>query len=146
MWKSEPRGFSLIELVVALSIIALAFTVLFSSVSTNLRNIRRLDDYERRVQQARSKLAELELLPGFRPGDRSEGTFDDGTRWRIDVRSFLDASPELAASSAPAMVHLVMTLEWNGRRGPQSWTVDTYRMNPPGLQLRSLEEQLSGLR
>lgn len=143
---SHARGFSLLELLVALVIIGTSFTVLFSTVSTNLRSIRRVDNFEQRLLNAKSKLRELDLIQSFRPGDRSDGTFPDGTIWQIEVLPFLSPPPEIAPGTAPSMVKLVMTLNWEGQAGRQSWKVETYRLNPPGTGVRSLQEQLDALR
>jgi prepilin-type N-terminal cleavage/methylation domain-containing protein len=140
------RGFSLLELIVAIVLAGLAFAVLFSSMSTSLRNVGRLTTFEHHVEQAKSKLAELELVSGLHPGDHSEGDFEDGTRWRFEVFPYILPPVTLASVNAPSVVRVVLTLEWQGRSGRQSWAIERYRTARTGLTTTSLQQQIDALR
>jgi hypothetical protein len=115
-------------------------------MSTSLRNVGRLTAFEHHVEQAKTKLAELELVSGLHPGDHSEGEFEDGTRWRLEVFPYILPPVTLASVNAPSVVRIVLTLEWKGRSGPQSWTIERYRAAPTGLTTASLRQQLDALR
>lgn len=152
----RAKGFSLIEVLVAMTLLTMAFAVLFSLSSRSLDGMRRAEDTERRVELARNKLDQMKLISDLEPGDRATGQWDDGTRWMIAVTPFLDPSRE-AGAGAPlrldAMLQVRLALEWSGRSGQQSWFVDTYRMvRPRGDRLKSvpnahqtLESQLNAL-
>jgi prepilin-type N-terminal cleavage/methylation domain-containing protein len=142
----NQHGFSLLELIVAIVLAGLAFAVLFSSMSTSLRNVGRLTAFEHHVEQAKTKLGELELVSGLHPGDHSEGEFDDGTRWRFEVFPYILPPVTLASANAPSVVRIVLTLEWRGRSGPQSWTIERYRTTRAGLTTASLQQQIDVLR
>ena len=96
--NQNSSGFSLLELIVAIVLAGLSFAVLFSSMSTSLRNVRRLTTFEQHVEQAKSKLGELELISGLHPGDHGEGDFADGTRWRFEVFPYILPPVTLASA------------------------------------------------
>lgn len=85
------RGFTLLEVMVAMAILAMALTAAFEVVGGALRNHVRTRDLELATMLARGKLAEVEAKfeeEGFRDFDQSEdGTFeDDGhpeVRWKV---------------------------------------------------------------
>ena len=64
------RGFTLLEVLVATLIMALAVTGLMSALSTSLRSASRLTDYDRAVLLAHQKMDELMIAtraPKFAP-------------------------------------------------------------------------------
>ena len=144
--QNSCSGFSLLELIVAIVLAGLSFAVLFSSMSTSLRNVRRLTTFEQHVEQAKSKLGELELISGLHPGDHGEGDFADGTRWRFEVFPYILPPVTLASVSAPSVVRITLTLEWQGRAGRQTWTIERYRAARTGITTASLQQQIDALR
>jgi len=148
MKKPRPlRGFTLIEVLVAMTILAMAFSVLFSLSSRSLDGMRRARDVERRVEFARTKLSELRLIP-VQAGDRAAGTLEDGTRWTVEVAPFIRPVTETSRNNANSVVRLRLSLEWQGRYEPQKWTVDSYRFMAPasaGLLPKTLDEKLREL-
>jgi general secretion pathway protein I len=127
----KSSGFTLIEVLVAMTILAMAFSVLFSLSSRSLDGMRRARDVERRVEFARTKLAELRLIP-VRAGDRAAGTLDDGSRWTVEIAPFIEPVTEGPRRNPNSVVRVRLSLEWQGRYEPQRWTVDSYRFIPPG--------------
>ena len=140
----NSRGFSLLEVVVALTIVAMVFTVAFRGISGSLNTLGRVAESDRRLERVRSKLAELDLCPFIRAGDHAEGTFDDGTRWKIDTFGFVPPSE----TNPNSVVRVRLGVEWQGRNGPQRREITTYRFvpNPGSEPIRPLEEQLRALR
>jgi general secretion pathway protein I len=94
--RSAPRragGFTLLEVMVALAILAGALLAVSDIVSGALRNHVRARNLEVATLLARGKLAALEdhyEAKGFKPSDEGEeGTFEDEghpeVRWRVEV-------------------------------------------------------------
>jgi general secretion pathway protein I len=87
-------GFTLLEVMVALAILAGSLVAISDVVSAALRNHVRARQLEMATLLARGKMAELEDhfdAKGFRDFDESdEGTFEDAghpeVRWKMDVR------------------------------------------------------------
>lgn len=145
--RGSRKGFSLLEVMVALTILAMSFPVIFGAMSNSLRAERRTGESERRLLQARNKLAELDLLESIRPHDRARGSFEDGTRWQVETFPFVEPFNEGRRSNPHAVVRAVLTLEWDGRNGTRRWEIETYRFVPAtGQPIRGLEEQLREIR
>jgi prepilin-type N-terminal cleavage/methylation domain-containing protein len=141
------RGFSLLEVVVAVTIIGIGFSVVFSGMSGSLRSLDRVEDNDRRLELARYKLAELDLVPRIRPNESASGVFEDGTRWTIETSPFIAPIEEGARRNPASVIRVNLTLEWMGRQGARRQVIRTYRYQPGGTTpIRSLTEQLNDLR
>jgi prepilin-type N-terminal cleavage/methylation domain-containing protein len=140
------RGFSLIEVLVALTIIGLGFSVIYSGMSGSVRNLDRAQATDHRVELAREKLTELDLLKAIRPGDSTSGVFADGTRWTVQTSPFIPAVKDGPKANPASVIQIDFTVEWNGRNGVQKQTIQKYRYQVDnGTRIPSLEEQLREL-
>ena len=136
---TEHRGFTLIEVIVAMTILGMGFAALFAGMSQSSRNIRKLESVQRREVWTRNLITELDLVQQLKPGDSSRGTFDDGTRWRVEILPFVLSTPQ----NPNSIVRIELGLEWDGAAGLQKKTIETYRLVKPTAQaIPSLEEQL----
>lgn len=140
----RSSGFSLLEVIVALTILTASLTVLFRGFSDSLRVVDRVEANRRRLELVRAKLAELEVLTALRVSDRAEGLFDDGSRWEVELTPFIRPTE----TRADALVRVTLTVEWDGANERQRRSIVTYRhiLVSASEQARSLEEQLRGLR
>ena len=82
--SSRQTGFSLLEVLVAFSILALALGVLLQAFSTGMRGVTQSGLYSRAMLVAESKLAQAGRDESLYEGEYS-GEFDDVFRWRIRV-------------------------------------------------------------
>ena len=140
---SRSRGFTLIEVLVAMTIMAMAFSVLFSLSSRSLDGMRRARDMERRIEMARTKLAELRLVNQIAAGDRAQGSLEDGTTWNVEVVPFIQPVADGPHRNSDSVVRIRFSLEWQGRYEPQRWVIDSYRfVHPIAGDRVSLEEEL----
>ena len=102
--ENRRAGFTLIEVVVALALIAVALTAIGSLIATTIRGTRSLDQHLSLAETARAIEAALpsrdQLAEGSMSGEMA------GHRWRIDVlpfrASFVD--PRLPSPWAPQTV------------------------------------------
>ena len=139
-------GFTLLEVIVALTLIGIGFSVLFAGMSGSLRGLERVELTEHRVEQARLKLAQVDLIRVIRPRDSASGVFEDGVRWTVEASPFIPAIEDAAQRNPASVIRVALTLEWNGRNGPQKRVLETYRYQPvDGTQAPSLEQQLHQL-
>jgi general secretion pathway protein I len=83
---SDAGGFTMIEALVALSIIAIVLAAIGSLVATNVRATRRVDDRLSLVETARAVLTGLPDGGHLTSGDL-RGRIGDN-RWRVDVLPF----------------------------------------------------------
>lgn len=85
------RGFSLLEVLVAFTILALVLTALFEVFSGGMRAARAGDSYTRAVAIAQSKLAELDADEALAEGEH-RGEAEDPYSWRATVSPYSDAA------------------------------------------------------
>lgn len=80
------KGFTLIEVVVALAILGIGLTVIIELFSGGLRLGRASMEYTKAVNYARMKMEETMLKPAVEEGTQ-EGESDDRTfRWQVGVK------------------------------------------------------------
>lgn len=143
----KSRGFSLLEVVVALTILGIGLSVIFAGMSGSIRSLDRAETAGRRVELARLKLAELDLMKRIPLRDSATGMFEDGTQWTLSTSPFIPPVEEGPKRNPSSVIRIDLTLEWTGRNGPQRQMIQTYRyQTEDGRPVPALEEQLRELR
>jgi prepilin-type N-terminal cleavage/methylation domain-containing protein len=144
--RRRHSGFTLLEVLIGLAILGMAGSVIFGGMSAAVKGVRRIDDTERRIELARRKLAETELLDNFQVGDTAAGQFNDGTLWRLNTSWFIPPT-EGTYANAGSMIRVSLVLQWQSGQTPKSWTIDTYRFVPAASRPpERLESQLDEIR
>ncbi len=87
------QGFSLLEVLVAFSILALSLSVLFQIYSRGTQSTALSHDYNRAVIIAQSKMAELDQERKIVLGEKN-GTTDEEVQWQRIVSEYQDPDPE----------------------------------------------------
>lgn len=129
------RGFTLIEVVVAFALLALALTFLLGSLSGAARQVRIASDSSRATLHAQSLLAQLGVGETLQPG-RRQGDFEAGRyRWALEIAPYADPLKQAAATdnpSAPRLLWLRLSVEWGAAPGQQlQW--QTLRLAPADI-------------
>jgi len=123
-------GVSLLEILIAVSILGITFTAIFSSLSAALRAASRLDQYRLVVDYATNKLNELALDPNLQPGREYSGTATSGLRWRARTE-VVDTRPGLGPEHPLQLLRIVVEVFWKGSAGPQSFVLQTLKLRLP---------------
>jgi general secretion pathway protein I len=131
-------GYTLIEVIVAFAILALALTLLLGTLSGAARQVRWADQAGRAALHARSLLDQVGVGETLRPG-HSEGAFEQGRyRWTLDVAPFEDRSRPPAAlvdPAAPQLLRIALTVQWGQGGDPRNrLALQSLRLVTPGAQ------------
>jgi len=81
----KHRGFTLIEVVVAMAILGIGLTVIIELFSGGLRLGKTSEEYTKAVNYARMKMEEVAAREQVQEG-MEEGRFDDTFQWQMDVK------------------------------------------------------------
>ena len=147
----RARGFSLLEVLVAFVILALALGVIMRVFSQGMSRVGESDAYARAVTLAQSKLAQLGADIALEEGELS-GEGADALRWRVRLSAYeadkVQAAKEAAdkaqaanagsAAPAPLPVRLwqvEVEVSWDaGEAPPRSVRLATLKLAPRRLQ------------
>jgi general secretion pathway protein I len=112
----RQRGFSLIELVAAFMVFALAFGVLMQLLSGSLKNTRLSSEYTQAALWAQSKLDIVGIGEKLEEG-RESGRFDKDYRWNIDITKYEppDAKTDIEAFQSVELYRVDLEVTWGGR-------------------------------
>ncbi|MET0332362.1 MAG: prepilin-type N-terminal cleavage/methylation domain-containing protein [Dyella sp.] len=99
----RQRGFSLLEVIAAVLLLALAFAALMQVAASATNLTARAAERSEAALWARSKLDSAFALRAPQPG-QSEGSFDALYRWRLTVTSWPGNEP--AGPARPAQTNL----------------------------------------
>jgi general secretion pathway protein I len=85
--RDSDRGFTLIETLVAISILAISLVIILQLFSGGLKSSRLSDEYTRGIFHAREKMDEI-LLAGELTEGIINGEFGDGFKWKAEALRF----------------------------------------------------------
>jgi type II secretion system protein I len=121
----DARGFTLVEILVALSILSVSLTVLFSIFTMNLARARQSEDEMAARTLAQSLIAQADAVGDPQMGARS-GTAGREFAWRLDLRPY----GKNTSSSGMALAGVTASVSWNGSGGRRSLTLYSLRPVP----------------
>ena len=85
--RPGEAGFTLLEVVIAVVLVGIAFGAILQAFSQSLRNIRRIDVYQVAMQMAQNKMNELLIDDQVVDDGVLEGAWDDNFRWRAALET-----------------------------------------------------------
>lgn len=125
--EAKSRGFTLIEVLVALAIVALALSVIFTGFSVGLRGRRTAEDYEQATMLAQSKLNAVGVVAPLQQG-KTSGEFNDRYRWTVTVKPYEEKGGTESDTSQDRALVVVVTVSWNDANHERSVSLQTLRL------------------
>jgi general secretion pathway protein I len=125
------KGFTLLEVLVATVLMAVAVAGLLSNLTTSLRTAGRLTDHDRAAMLARRKMDELLLVPRLPKYQILEGVWDPATAgeikggWRAQLTPF-ERLPNPGPGTM-ALDRLELEVWWMSGGQRRSFVVEGYR-------------------
>ena len=134
MFDASTRGFSLIEMLVALVVLSLSLSVLYQAAMGATRNVRVASEYTDAVMLAESMLAEHSHVTeeNFAVTGRYAHYEWQVSSWPARAEDGLD--PEQRALAPLALQYLEVVVSWPGRSAPRNLNLLTVvpRREPAG--------------
>ncbi|GAB1594553.1 type II secretion system protein XpsI [Lysobacter claricitrinus] len=117
----RERGYTLIEVVVAFGVLAIALTLLLGTLTNSSRQVRWSADAGRAALLAQSVLDQVDTDGPLHEGDR-DGELEDGRyHWQLHVHRYEANTPAMQQPvdpNAPVLLALDLTMRW-GDGGPR---------------------------
>lgn len=119
-------GFTLLETLVALSVLAISLGVTYQVFSSALQGSTLADDYAQASMYADSHLVEIgkkvQVLPGV-----SEGSYNERYKWKLEIQP-LDGPNSRAAVETVKRYQVVLNVYWRAKKGQRSIRATTFRL------------------
>jgi general secretion pathway protein I len=127
----NTRGFTLLEMIVATVILAVAIVGVMAGISGALRNAARLTSYDRAVQLARQRMNEMLLDDRLPRNSVMEGAFDPqqagglDAGWRARVTLFEKPLAQIVGEVGIDRIELEVW--WMAGAQRRTFSLDAYR-------------------
>lgn len=142
---SKQEGFTLIEVLVAFTILVASVSVAVVIFGNGLRVAGMVDDYARAVAVAENRLAELQVAETLLPGE-SSGAVAEDMAW--NVRIVPDYLGEARVEAKPDFFRIAITVIWGAEGTPRSLTLHTLLAPPqpqtPAAEGEEMDETANG--
>ena len=129
--KTDRRfqGYTLIEVLVAMAILAMSLTVLFRIFSTGLLNVDASAGYARAVIVAETQLAAIGLDAKLRQG-QTEGSVEDRFYWSRTVENYVLTGQSVSQESVVSAFRVTVTVEWEQSGRIRQVSLNSVRLAP----------------
>jgi len=125
---SRQRGFSLLEVIAAMLLLAIAFAALMKVAGGAIELSSNAAAHDEAALRARSLLDSAFVAEPLAPGS-SSGSFDKRYRWTLDVTPW--QAPDATPGGTMQLYRLDLTVRWGSTRHPQVAHFDTLRLGRP---------------
>jgi general secretion pathway protein I len=129
------RGFTLLEVLIAFAIAALALGLLFRTASGSLVAVETAGRYEEAVARARSHLDAIGSEAALAAGT-SEGDDGDGYRWHLAVTPLaaVQARSQINGPPPPVLYAVTVAISWHDAGKDRQFALETERMGVGNAQ------------
>ncbi|RJQ13292.1 MAG: prepilin-type N-terminal cleavage/methylation domain-containing protein [Nitrospiraceae bacterium] len=121
---SRRAGFTLLEILVALSITGIALIVVLQLFSANLKNISVSEDYVFAVSKAEARMRELLEGQNLQEGSWRETTADG---YRVDI-AIKNSQKERTQNLKVSLMEIDLTIHWTNAAKERSFTLKSAKL------------------
>jgi len=124
---ARERGFTLVEVIVALAMLSIGLSVLLGLISNGLRQAKSTERAAEASSLAQSLLAGVGTDRPVKPGAFEEA-MPNGFRWQLRIEPYGAAAEQ---EGLPVGLYVVSTdVEWQDGREQRSFALRTLRLGP----------------
>ena len=133
MSAARQRGYTLIEVIVAFGVLALAMAILLGILSGATQQVRWSQDAGRAALHAQSLLAQTGVGEELKAG-HTEGDFENGRyRWALDIAPWTDPTAPPRTDQpidpgAPQLYALALQVQWGDGTPRERLQLQTLRL------------------
>jgi general secretion pathway protein I len=124
------RGFTLVEVLVALAIAGIGLAVFLSATGVGLQNNAVADQYVQATRRAQSRLAQVGLTLPLKQGDYS-GDDGGGFRWQVTIAPPITHAQSGGAPASTELYPIEIRESWRSGRSVREVLLRSERMGPP---------------
>jgi len=129
--RQRARGFTLLEMIVATLIMAIAVVGLLSGISGAARNAARVRDYDRIAQLARVRMNDLMLDPALTASGSLGGRFNPAVTGGLDAgweaRESIFEMPPTPMPNQAALDRIELQVWWMSGAQRRTFTLEAFR-------------------
>jgi len=123
---NRTNGFALIEVLVAVSVLAISLVVILQLFSGGLKSRKFSEQYAKGVFHAREKMAEMLIDPGLSEGE-TRGEFEDDYQWQVIItRMVSDEEEKLPVD----LLNVELRITWRDGEKEKTYSIDTLKLAP----------------
>jgi general secretion pathway protein I len=111
----KKNGFTLLEVLVALTIMAVMLATLLRAFGSGMRSLDTAQNYAVAAMQARSVLDQVGPVIPLQPGEY-DGELDNGSKWRVVVTARDAAASGFDRAAAPVDYIVDVAITWQDGR------------------------------
>jgi general secretion pathway protein I len=132
--RRRVQGYTLIEVIVAFALLAMALTLLLGSLANASKQVHWADGAGRATLYAQSLLAQVGVAEPLQAGTR-QGVFEnDRYHWTLVTQPYADPGATSAAVTADGaqLYEIVLDMDW-GKSPAQRLHLKTLRLSRPAI-------------
>ena len=119
------RGFTLIEVLVSMMVMAVSLTVIMGLFSGGLRSKRVSEDFNQAIALARNRMEAVLALP-LKENTTLEGSLDDRFHWMVEItKQERDGEKEKLIKPLNFLYRVIVGVTWTGSKGEKTFTLIT---------------------
>lgn len=126
--RNRIHGFTLLETLVALSILAISIGIVYQVFASSLRSTELANDYVQASMYVDSHLASISRHVHQLRGE-TEGRYNDRFRWKLRVQSLESNSSAQFNINDLKTYQVILQVFWKGKHGPRSIRATTFRLS-----------------
>ncbi len=120
------RGFTLIEILVAISVLAISLVVILQLFSGGLKSVRLSNQYTRAIFYAREKMEEILLMEDLEEG-LQEGESEEPLRWRAEI-VLIEPEEEEASKLPFDTLKIMVDVMWHEGEKEKHFQISTMKV------------------